>query len=58
MALGAMASHKVQVKVVPIGLKYFAPDKFRSKAFLDIGEAIEVPQELAEKFQQGGSAKI
>lgn len=48
MALGAGDLHKVTV--VPIGLNYFAPEKFRSKAFLDCGEPIVVPKELAVQF--------
>jgi glycerol-3-phosphate O-acyltransferase/dihydroxyacetone phosphate acyltransferase len=58
MALGAMAANPgLQVQIVPVGLSYFHPDRFRSRAVVEFGKAIAVPEELVERFKQGGSAK-
>ena len=58
MALGAMANDpKVKVKIVPVGLSYFHPHRFRSRAVVEFGTAMEVPEELVAMFKQGGPAK-
>ncbi|KIK58616.1 hypothetical protein GYMLUDRAFT_170760 [Collybiopsis luxurians FD-317 M1] len=58
MALGAMASDpSLQVKIVPVGLSYFHPHRFRSRAVVEFGSAIEVPVELVKMFKQGGETK-
>ncbi|KAE9404277.1 glycerol-3-phosphate O-acyltransferase [Gymnopus androsaceus JB14] len=58
MALGAMANDPTcQVKIVPVGLNYFYPHKFRSRAVIEFGSAMDVPLELVEMFKQGGSEK-
>lgn len=58
MALGAMANNPgLKVKIVPVGLSYFHPHKFRSRAVVEFGSAMDVPQELVDKFQQGGPQK-
>jgi len=58
MALGAMAANPgLQVQIVPVGLSYFHPDRYRSRAVVEFGKAIAVPEELVERFKQGGSAK-
>lgn len=58
MALGAMANDPTcQVKIVPVGLNYFYPHKFRSRAVIEFGSAMDVPPELVEMFKQGGSEK-
>ena len=58
MALGAMANDpSVQVKIVPVGLSYFHPHRFRSRAVVEFGTAMDVPQELVDKFKQGGAQK-
>ncbi|KZT56766.1 hypothetical protein CALCODRAFT_517978 [Calocera cornea HHB12733] len=58
MALGAMASDpNLKVKIVPVGLSYFHPDKFRSRAVVEFGKAIDVPQELIDQFKAGGDGK-
>ncbi|KAJ3713239.1 hypothetical protein DFJ43DRAFT_48187 [Lentinula guzmanii] len=58
MALGAIAHDPTcQVKIVPVGLSYFHPHKFRSRAVVEFGSAMEVPPELVEMFKQGGSQK-
>ncbi|KAL7747782.1 Glycerol-3-phosphate/dihydroxyacetone phosphate acyltransferase [Sorochytrium milnesiophthora] len=58
MALGAMASTPgMDVKLVPVGLSYFNPDRFRSRAVVEYGPPITIPPELVEKYKAGGSAK-
>jgi hypothetical protein len=58
MALGAMAANPgLQVQIVPVGLSYFHPDRFRSRAVVEFGRAMAVPGELVERFKEGGPAK-
>lgn len=58
MALGAMANDpNVKVKIVPVGLSYFHAHRFRSRAVVEFGEAMDVPQDLIEKFKEGGAQK-
>lgn len=58
MALGAMAGHpNVNLKIVPVGLSYFHAHRFRSRAVIEFGPALEVPSELVEKYQKGGPDK-
>ena len=58
MALGAMANNPgMKVKIVPVGLSYFHPHKFRSRAVVEFGSAMDVPQEYVDMFQQGGPQK-
>lgn len=58
MALGAMADHpEVKVKIVPVGLSYFHPHRFRSRAVVEFGTAPDVPPELVEEYKQGGAQK-
>jgi glycerol-3-phosphate O-acyltransferase/dihydroxyacetone phosphate acyltransferase len=58
MALGAMANDPtVQVKIVPVGLSYFHAHRFRSRAVVEFGAALDVPTELVEMFKEGGMKK-
>ena len=58
MALGTMANNPyVKVKIVPVGLSYFHPDKFRSRVVVEFGNAMDIPEELVEKFKLGGAEK-
>ena len=58
MALGAMSDHPdVKVKIVPVGLSYFHPHRFRSRAVVEFGSALDVPPDLLEEFKQGGPQK-
>lgn len=58
MALGAMATHPdLKVKIVPVGLSYFHPHKFRSRAVIEFGSPLDVPPELVDKFRLGGPNK-
>ncbi|KAF8902117.1 glycerol-3-phosphate O-acyltransferase [Gymnopilus junonius] len=58
MALGAMANDaNVKVKIVPVGLSYFHAHRFRSRAVVEFGKALDVPPEYVEMFKQGGTQK-
>ncbi|KAG6832389.1 hypothetical protein H0H92_002657 [Tricholoma furcatifolium] len=58
MALGAMANDpNVHVKIVPVGLSYFHAHRFRSRAVVEFGSALDVPPELVEMFKEGGTRK-
>ena len=58
MALGAMSSEPpVKVKIVPVGLTYFHAHRFRSRAVVEFGPAMDVPEELATMFKEGGARK-
>ncbi|THH14858.1 hypothetical protein EW146_g5540 [Bondarzewia mesenterica] len=58
MALGAMANDpSVKVKIVPVGLSYFHAHRFRSRAVVEFGSALDVPSEYVEMFRQGGMKK-
>ncbi|KAF7322955.1 Glycerol-3-phosphate o-acyltransferase [Mycena chlorophos] len=58
MALGAMANDpNLRVKIVPCGLSYFHAHRFRSRAVVEFGRAIDVPLEYVEMFKQGGDQK-
>ncbi|ORX35994.1 putative glycerol-3-phosphate O-acyltransferase [Kockovaella imperatae] len=58
MSLGAMAANPgLDVKLVPVGLSYFHPHKFRSRAVVEFGQPISVSKELVEEFREGGAKK-
>ena len=58
MALGAMANDSsVKVKIIPVGLSYFHPHRFRSRAVVEFGTAMDVPEELVNMFKEGGPSK-
>ncbi|KAN0059865.1 Glycerol-3-phosphate/dihydroxyacetone phosphate acyltransferase [Thecaphora frezii] len=58
MALGAMSANpNLNVRIVPVGMSYFHPHKFRSRAVVEFGSPIDVPRELVGLFEQGGDGK-
>ncbi|KAG5654531.1 hypothetical protein H0H81_001172 [Sphagnurus paluster] len=58
MALGAMANDpNLRVKIVPVGLSYFHAHRFRSRAVVEFGSALDVPAEYVEMFKEGGARK-
>lgn len=58
MALGAMAANPgLQVQLVPVGLSYFHPHKFRSRAVIEFGAPIVADQSLVDMFKEGGAKK-
>lgn len=58
MALGAMSANpNLRVRIVPVGMSYFHPHKFRSRAVVEFGRPVDVPRELVGLFDQGGEGK-
>ncbi|WFD44187.1 hypothetical protein MPSI1_002853 [Malassezia psittaci] len=58
MALGAMANDpNLDVKIVPVGMSYFHPHKFRSRAVVEFGRPLSVPKDKLDLFKQGGAEK-
>ncbi|KAF8326345.1 glycerol-3-phosphate O-acyltransferase [Cantharellus anzutake] len=58
MALGAMANNPgLRVRIVPVGLSYFHAHRFRSRAVVEFGSALDVPSELVEQFKAGGDSR-
>ncbi|KAH7083209.1 hypothetical protein BKA63DRAFT_530063 [Paraphoma chrysanthemicola] len=56
MALGTVASKPdCNLKIIPVGMNYFHAHKFRSRAVIEFGTAIEVPPELAQSFTHQGT---
>lgn len=53
MALGA-AARDANVAIVPVGMNYFHPHKFRSRAVVEFGEPLYINQELAQEYANGG----
>jgi glycerol-3-phosphate O-acyltransferase/dihydroxyacetone phosphate acyltransferase len=58
MALGAMSANAdLNIKLVPVGLSYFHPHKFRSRAVVEFGAPIDIPRELVGQYEKGGLNK-
>ena len=58
MALGALArSPDSGLKIIPCGMNYFTPNKFRSRAVMEVGPPVEVSRDQVEAFKAGGNAK-
>lgn len=54
MALGALAADPDSgLKIVPCGMNYFHAHKFRSRAVVEFGAPVEVPEELVEMYKAG-----
>ncbi|EWC44597.1 hypothetical protein DRE_06678 [Drechslerella stenobrocha 248] len=54
MALGALAANPdSDLKIIPCGMNYFHPNKFRSRAVIEFGSPIDVPPELVKQYQSG-----
>ncbi|KAK1759544.1 glycerol-3-phosphate O-acyltransferase 1 [Echria macrotheca] len=52
MALGALAETPDSgLKIVPVGMNYFHAHKFRSRAVVEFGSPIEVPQKLVHMYK-------
>ena len=53
MALGAIAKYPdTEVTIVPCGLNYFHPHKFRSRAVVEYGNPIVLTKERGEEYKQ------
>ena len=58
MALGALSSNpESRLRIVPVGLSYFAPHRFRSRAVVEFGSPIEIPNDFVADFERGGEDK-
>lgn len=58
MALGAADLHPgTDVAIVPVGMNYFHPHKFRSRAVLEFGEPLYVTPELLHEYQSSPEGK-
>ena len=54
MALGALAENPdCGVKIIPVGMNYFHPHKFRSRCVIEFGKDITVESELVEQYKSG-----
>ena len=54
MALGALAANPSSgLKIIPCGMNYFHAHKFRSRAVIEFGTPVEVPDELVELYKKG-----
>lgn len=55
MALGTVASKpNCNLKIIPVGMNYFHAHKFRSRAVIEFGTPVDIPPELAQKFEGPG----
>ncbi|KAF1930062.1 uncharacterized protein M421DRAFT_419090 [Didymella exigua CBS 183.55] len=55
MALGTVASKPdCNLKIIPVGMNYFHAHKFRSRAVIEFGTPVDIPPELAQKFEGPG----
>lgn len=58
MALGANAADPdCNVKIVTVGMNYFHPDKFRSRAVLEFGKPMDISPALVRDYRAGGARK-
>lgn len=54
MALGTLASAPdCNLKIIPIGLHYFHPEKFRSRAVIEYGNPMSIQEELIAMYKNG-----
>ena len=52
MALGALAeAPDCGLKIVPVGMNYFHPHKFRSRAVIEFGAPFEIPPHVVEQYR-------
>ncbi|KAM0792271.1 hypothetical protein ACM66B_004963 [Microbotryomycetes sp. NB124-2] len=58
MALGALSSNpELKLRIVPVGLSYFHPHRFRSRAVVEFGSPIEISPDMVRDFEKGGDEK-
>lgn len=54
MALDALAAHPDNdLKIIPVGMNYFHAHKFRSRAIVEFGSPLEIPQEVVQMYASG-----
>ncbi|KAI8983539.1 hypothetical protein BDB01DRAFT_128421 [Pilobolus umbonatus] len=58
MALEALVKNpKLDIKIIPIGLNYFHPHKFRSRAVVSFGQPISISIDSVDMYKLGGDEK-
>ncbi|KAK9478759.1 hypothetical protein V1514DRAFT_330323 [Lipomyces japonicus] len=58
MALGTLDRDiNCDLQIVPCGMNYFHPNKFRSRAVVEFGSPFTVPAELVELYRTGSTGK-
>ena len=58
LALGAMAEGAPPVRLIPVGLTYMHGHRFRSRAMVDFGAPLDIPERYVEMFRQGGAQRF
>lgn len=58
IALGAAAVGNPEVKILPVGLNYSAPTRFRSDVFVNVGKPIAVSEYVAACQQNNAAAVL
>ncbi|KAK2810076.1 hypothetical protein FQN50_003270 [Emmonsiellopsis sp. PD_5] len=58
IALGTLARQPdCGLSIIPCGMNYFHPNKFRSRAVIEFGNPVQVHPDQIEAFKAGGAAK-
>ncbi|PLB53564.1 glycerol-3-phosphate acyltransferase Sct1 [Aspergillus steynii IBT 23096] len=58
IALGALAREPdCGLSIIPCGMNYFHPNKFRSRAVVEFGNPVQVHPDQIEAFKAGGNSK-
>ncbi|KAF9697411.1 hypothetical protein EKO04_005153 [Ascochyta lentis] len=58
IALGTLARNPdCKLTILPCGLSYFNPNKFRSRAVVEFGNPVEVHPQQVAAFKEGGASK-
>lgn len=60
MALGAAATNTTDqnINIIPVGLNYFHPHRFRSRVVIEFGKPIIVTKEDGERYQQDSRKEV
>jgi len=57
IALGASAENRQTIPIIPVGLTYFSGHRFRSRAFVHIGDPVYVTDEQVRHFSSGSEGR-
>ena len=58
IALGSLAQNpRAELTILPCGMNYFNPNKFRSRAVIEFGNPIQVHADQIEAYKMGGTSK-
>ena len=47
----------MQIPIIPVGINYFNGHRFRSRVYVETGDAIYPSQELLKQYKRGGEHK-